>query len=168
MSSHEAANAGPAQRMKSIRVLRTSCNMWNRLSQPRSTSRSKMMRVTTNAVNMLTETPMVSTTPNPFTGPVPMKIRMTDDTSVVRLESKMVLKALSYPEASAPRTDLPVAASSRMRSKMRTLASTAMPRVRTMPAMPGMVSVVLMEHITPNRMMMFSINATFATKPANR
>ena len=42
-----------------------------------------------------------------------------------------------------------------------------MPTVSTMPAMPGNVSVVPMEHITPSRMMMFEISATFATMPAN-
>ena len=60
-----------------------------------ASSQSKISRVTTSAVNMLTVTPMVSVTPKPFTGPVPMKIRMTDEISVVRFESKMVPNALS-------------------------------------------------------------------------
>ena len=51
---------------------------------------------------------------------------------------------------------------------MSTLASTAMPIVSTMPAMPGTVSVVPTEHITPRRITIFNISATFATTPARR
>ena len=42
-----------------------------------------------------------------------------------------------------------------------------MPMVNTTPAMPGNVSVVPSEHMTPSRMMMFSISATLATSPAS-
>ena len=43
-----------------------------------------------------------------------------------------------------------------------------MPTVSTTPAMPGSVSVVPMEHMTPSRMMMFVTSATFAARPAIR
>ena len=49
--------------------------MWSMrtdLSQPRSRSQSKIMRVTTRAVNKLAHTPMVRATPKPLMGPVPM------------------------------------------------------------------------------------------------
>ena len=52
-----------------------------------------MRRVTTNAVNKLAATPMVSVTPKPLISPVPSQIRMTDEMSVVTCESKMVPKA---------------------------------------------------------------------------
>ncbi len=57
--------------------------------------KSKISRVTTRAVNKLAATPMVSETPKPFTGPLPMKIKITDEISVVTWESKMVPKARS-------------------------------------------------------------------------
>ena len=81
--------------MKSSFALRMMCNMCSDLSQLRSRSQSKIRRVTTSAVNKLTVTPMVRVTPKPLTGPVPRKIRITEEMSVVMLESKMVLKALS-------------------------------------------------------------------------
>ena len=68
--------------------------MFSDLIQFFSRSQSKIRRVTTSAVNMLALMPMVSETPKPFTGPVPSQIRMTEEMRVVRLESKMVPKAL--------------------------------------------------------------------------
>jgi hypothetical protein len=52
-----------------------------------------MSRVTTSAVNKLAATPMVSVTPKPLISPVPMKIKMTDEMSVVTCESKIVPNA---------------------------------------------------------------------------
>ena len=54
-----------------------------------------MMRVTTSAVNKLEATPKVSVKPKPLTEPVPKKIKMTDDMSVVTCESKIVPNARS-------------------------------------------------------------------------
>ena len=51
---------------------------------------------------------------------------------------------------------------------MRTLASTAMPMVRMMPAMPGSVSTKLNIAIAPKRMTMFTSRPTNATMPAKR
>src|SRR4030042_229908 len=56
---------------------------------------------------------------------------------VVRLESKIALKARLKPVAIEFKMPLPRAFSSLILSKMRTLASTAMPTDRMMPAMPG-------------------------------
>ena len=50
---------------------------------------------TTSAVNKLAATPIVSVTPNPLMGPVPMKIRMIEEIKVVTWESKMVPNARS-------------------------------------------------------------------------
>ncbi len=44
-------------------------------------------------MNKLAATPIVNATPNPLIDPVPMKIKMIDDISVVTCESKIVLKA---------------------------------------------------------------------------
>ncbi|OQC68619.1 MAG: hypothetical protein BWX47_01744 [candidate division Hyd24-12 bacterium ADurb.Bin004] len=61
--------------------------------------------------------------------------------SVVRLESRIVMKALENPASTAGLIPLPARRSSRMRSRMRTFASTDMPMVSTIPAIPGRVSV---------------------------
>ena len=57
--------------------------------------KSKIKRVTTKAVNIDTHRPTVSATPKPLIGPVPMMIKSTEEIRVVRLESKIVPKALS-------------------------------------------------------------------------
>jgi len=44
----------------------------NDLSQPLANTKSKIRRVTTRAVNRLAATPIVSVTPKPLIGPVPM------------------------------------------------------------------------------------------------
>ena len=61
---------------------------------PKFLNRSKIRRVTTNAVNILAQMPTVRVTPKPFTGPVPMVIRITETISVVRLASMIVPNAL--------------------------------------------------------------------------
>ncbi len=86
-------NNGVAAFMKLIFVLRMTCSIGSDLSQPRSSSQLKISRVTTSAVNRLAATPMVSVTPNPLISPVPMKIKMMDEMSVVTCESRMVPKA---------------------------------------------------------------------------
>ena len=54
---------------------------------------SKTSRVTTSAVNIEIATPAVSVIANPRTGPVPTTKRMTPVMMVVRLESKIAVKA---------------------------------------------------------------------------
>ena len=61
---------------------------------PKFLNASKTRRVITSAVNILAQIPTVSVTPNPFTGPVPMVIRITETMSVVRLASMIVPNAL--------------------------------------------------------------------------
>ena len=91
--SQDVAKAGLASFMKSSLVARMRCSIGSDLSQPRSSSQSKIMRVTTSAVNKLAATPMVRATPKPLMEPVPMNIRMIEEISVVTCESKMVPKA---------------------------------------------------------------------------
>ena len=59
----------------------------------------------------------------------------------------MVPRAKEKPLSMATTGDCPSRASSRMRSKMTTFESTAMPMVRMMPAMPGSVSVAPMRRL---------------------
>src|SRR5437773_2467505 len=61
--------------------------------------------------------------------------------AVLTFESMMALMACLNPSSTAVRTSLPCCSSSRMRSKMSTLASTAMPTDSTRPASPGRVRV---------------------------
>ena len=62
----------------------------------------------------------------------------------------------------------PRSASSRMRSKISTLTSTAMPIVSARPARPGRVKVALTAAIEATSRKMFSMSATTATTPAKR
>src|SRR2546426_8861440 len=93
MSSQEMAKAALANFMKSNLVARMMWSIGTDLSQPRSSSQSKIILVTTSAVNKLAATPIVRETPNPLIEPVPMKIRMIEEINVVTWESKMVPKA---------------------------------------------------------------------------
>ena len=68
-------------------------------------------------------------------------MRITATMTLVRLPSRMAEKARSKPSFTEPSTVLPERISSRMRSAVMTLASTPMPMLRMMPAMPGRVRV---------------------------
>ncbi len=93
---------------------------------------------------------MHSVAAKPFTGPEPQKKRMRPVSKVVRFESKIVESALPKPSLAAWIGFRPFSSSSRNRSKMRMLASIAMPTVNTMPATPGSVSVVCIKRIAPS------------------
>ena len=95
MMSHVAMNAGLAHFMKSIFVPLMMWSMFKVLIMFLASIQSKINRVTTNAVNKLAATPMVSATPKPLTEPVPMTISTMDEINVVMCESKIVLNARS-------------------------------------------------------------------------
>src|SRR2546427_65724 len=61
--------------------------------------------------------------------------------AVLTFESMMALMACLNPSSTAVRTSFPCCSSSRMRSKISTFASTAMPTDNTRPASPGNVRV---------------------------
>ena len=107
----------------------------------RSSHIMKKVRVTNTAVNSDARMPTISVTAKPFTGPVPNWKRQSAVSTVERLESVMAGSAWRKPSSMARRTVLPWRSSSRMRSKISTLASTAMPIESTRPARPGSVSV---------------------------
>ena len=60
----------------------------------------------------------------------------------------------------------PCFSSSRTRSLISTLASTAIPIVSTIPAIPAKVSVACMEAMVPNRKKTFASSAISAIQPA--
>ena len=93
---------------------------------------------------------------------------MMEAIRVVTLASKMVPKARLYPVSIEPLTDLPLDSSSRIRSRISTLASMAMPMVSTTPAMPGRVRVASREQSTPSRKTRLRSRAKLAIIPASR
>ena len=90
------------------------------------------------------------------------------DTTTVTWVSMTVVNARRKPASMAARTVFPSRNSSRMRSKMRMLVSTAMPIVSTMPAMPGNVSVAWNQAIAARRMRRLSTSARSAIAPDRR
>ena len=112
--------------------------------------------------------PIDSVTANPLIAPVPTYIRMIAVISVVTFASNTAENARLYPRSTEVRRFLPPAISSRIRSNTRTFASTAMPMVRMMPAMPGSVSVALNAAIAPSTRTMLSPSAQTAITPARR
>ncbi|OPZ44110.1 MAG: hypothetical protein BWY94_01745 [Actinobacteria bacterium ADurb.BinA094] len=100
-----------------------------------------MARVNRTAVSMLIRTPIIRVRAKPLGPAVANRNSIRAVRIVSTLASRMVRKPRAYPEFTAERTVLPCRTSSLMRSKMTTLASTATPMVRIMPAMPGRVSV---------------------------
>ena len=103
--------------------------------------RTMNSRTSMVAVNIEVAMPSVIVTAKPRTGPAPKKNSMTWARKAVALLSMMVAKARRNPVSMAFSGVRPLRTSSRMRSLIRMLASTAMPSVSRMPAMPGSVSV---------------------------
>ena len=81
----------------------------------------------------------------------------------------MIVRSARWKPASmAARGVLPTRSSSRMRSKIRMLVSTAMPIVSAMPAMPGSVRVAPNAAMQASRMIRFSTSARSAIGPDSR
>ncbi len=98
--------------------------------------------VTTSAVNREMTILIISVYANPFTVPEPSIISTTAAIKVVIFPSRIADSAFWNPACTALRTDLPAAISSRIRAKITTFASTAIPIPRIIPAIPGSVSVI--------------------------
>ena len=127
-----------------------------------------MTRETNTAVNIENANPMTSVTAKPLTGPVPYVKRKNAETIVVTCVSTIVPKARENPWSIAVRTAFPRRSSSRMRSKIRTFESTAMPTVRMRPAMPGRVSVDPKYAMAPSTSTTFIKSAITAFTPDSR
>ena len=84
---------------------------------------------------------MAKVTLNPLIGPDPKKYKNIAAASVVKLASTIVAVACLNPAFTDDTIFRPRLSSSRIRSKISTLASTAIPIVSTIPAIPGKVSV---------------------------
>ena len=101
----------------------------------------------------------------PLIGPVPKINRMRAVSPVVILASRIEDRALLNPSAMAFRMPFPFLNSSRTRSKISTLASTEIPIVRTIPAIPGSVSTAPRPAKIPKISRMLSNNAISAKTP---
>ena len=128
--------------------------------------RSAKILVTTIAVNIEDITPIDNVTANPLIGPVPKINNIIDAIKVVMFASRIVEKAFLYPSSIEANGVEPFATSSFILSKIKTFASTAIPTVSTMPAIPGNVNVAPgIYDITDTIISIFRISAVLANKP---
>ena len=100
-----------------------------------------MVLVIKIAVNIDTKTPIARVTANPLTNPVPIEYKIPAVISEETLESLIESQALLNPNSKACFLDLPHLSSSFILSKIKILASTAIPIERINPAIPGKVRV---------------------------
>ncbi len=131
-----------------------------------SRRRSKTTREMNSAENNEVRIPMINVVAKPRIGPVPKAYRIIPVSNVVTFASMMALFEFLYPSTSAALNPLPRRISSRIRSKISTLASTAIPIVKTIPAIPGSVNTAPKLFNIPKMKNMFTRRARFATRPA--
>ena len=92
---------------------------------------------------------MMSVVANDSISPVPKILRIMAISKWVTFASMIDGRALRKPVLMAVSVSAPMACSSRTRSKMRMLASTAVPIVSTIPAIPAKVSTAPKEAREP-------------------
>ena len=132
---------------------------------PFSFRSSTKIRVINIAVNKDVAIPISRVVAKPLMGPVPNTNNISAVRPVVMLASKMEDRALLNPSATALRIPFPLRNSSRTRSKINTLASTEIPIVSTIPAIPGKVKTAPKPARTPNISNMLKVNAISAKIP---
>ena len=128
----------------------------------RESTRILVMKI---AVKSEVPIPIRSVVAKPLMGPVPKIKRINAVNPVVILASKIEDSALLNPSAIAFRIPFPFLNSSRTRSKIRTFASTEIPMVNTIPAIPGKVSTAPRPARIPKIKRMFNNNAMSANNP---
>ena len=102
----------------------------------------KNVLVTTIAENIETKTPIAKTKANPRTAPVPNWYKTKLVKRVDAFESRMEVQALEKPSSIATSLRLPMRISSFILSKIKILASTAIPIDKIKPAIPERVRVI--------------------------
>ena len=118
------------------------------------------------AVNKEVAIPISNVVANPLIGPEPKTKRINAVKPVVILASRIEDNALLNPSPTDCFNPLPLFNSSRILSKIRTLASTDIPIVKTIPAIPGSVNTAPNPAKIPNIKTKFNTNATSAYIPA--
>ena len=108
---------------------------------PREYRAFKANLVTNRAVNMESTIPIASVEAKPFTVPDPLQNRTAAAIKVVTFPSTIAERAFWKPLSMAVFTAFPAPISSLIRVKIMTLASTAIPMDRMIPATPGSVRV---------------------------
>ena len=122
-------------------------------------------RVIKMAVKSDVAIPINKVVANPLMGPVPKTKRINAVSPVVILASKIEDSALLNPSEMAFLRPLPFLSSSLTLSKINTFASTDIPMVNTIPAIPGSVSVACNALKAPKIKMIFTNNAPTAKIP---
>ena len=123
-------------------------------------------RVIKMAVKSEVAIPINKVVANPLMGPVPNTKRINAVSPVVILASKIEDSALLNPSAMAFLMPLPFLSSSLTLSKINTFASTDIPMVNTIPAIPGKVNTAPNPARIPKISSMFITRATSANIPA--
>ena len=131
----------------------------------RPSSNTRVMKIEQKSEVMIPSTRVVA---KPLTGPVPKKKRTAPVMIVVRLPSMIAEYAFLKPSLIASIKPLPPRNSSLIRSKMMTLASTAIPIVSTIPAIPGSVNTAPVDTSTPMSNNTLNKRAALAIQPAVR
>ena len=103
----------------------------------------------TKAAKTDVKIPMIKVVANDSIGPVPNTLSTIAVKRVVTFASIIDDNAFWKPVSIACFNSLPLACSSRIRSNIRTFASTDIPIVSTIPAIPGSVSTAPKEESTP-------------------
>ena len=118
------------------------------------------------AVNKDVAIPINNVVANPLIGPDPKTNNINAVSPVVIFASRMDDNALLNPSLTACFCPFPLTNSSLILSKIRTLASTDIPIVRTIPAIPGRVRTAPRPASIPNINTIFNTRATSAYNPA--
>ena len=119
-------------------------------------------RVMKIAVNKEVPIPINKVVANPLIGPVPKTNKIKAVKPVVIFASKIEDKALLNPSATDFCAPFPLRNSSRIRSKISTFASTDIPMVNTIPAIPGNVNTAPKPARIPKINKMFNAKAISA------
>ena len=109
--------------------------------------------------------PTPKVTEKPFTGPDPIKNKMNAAIRVVMFASKIVVLDFVYPASKAIIGFFSFLVSSFIRSKIKTFASTAIPTVKIIPAIPGKVYVASNKVRIPISKKRFETRARLAINP---
>ena len=109
--------------------------------------------------------PTPKVTEKPFTGPDPIKNKMNAAIRVVMFASKIVVLDFVYPASKAIIGFFSFLVSSLIRSKIKTFASTAIPTVKIIPAIPGKVYVASNKVRIPISKKRFETRAKLAINP---
>ena len=117
------------------------------------------------AVKSEVRIPINKVVANPLIGPEPNINSITAVRPVVMFASNIEESAFENPSLIESASPLPLRSSSLIRSKISTFASTDIPMVRTIPAIPGKVNTAPKLVSTPKIKTMLNTSAISAYKP---